>query len=182
MCVKLKCLLLISYVVYFLSPQLLLTLNVLSGIISTPIVQRSKESNVPAWLTLPTVGCLCGGAILLFSPSSVLNNETGSDIFWIGVTYLVSACTFFLAAVLGWTISVFPVLNSRAKKQKQIVVYLFIGTMICTVFSVGKYNAQGTKNARVYVNAWLLNLILSIISNVSRFYSCHFCGKCNLFS
>eukprot|EP00978_Attheya_sp_CCMP212_P004547 scaffold9919_cov55-Attheya_sp.AAC.1 len=120
----------------FLIVLLLLTLNVLGGVISTPIVQRSKESNVPAWLTLPTVGCLCGGAILLFSPSSVLNNETGTDIFWIGVTYLVSACTFFLAAVLGWTISVFPVLNSRAKKQKQIVVYMFIATMVCTVFSV----------------------------------------------
>jgi len=38
------------------------TLCVLQGIISLPIVQRSKESNIPLWLTFPIAGCfLIGG-------------------------------------------------------------------------------------------------------------------------
>ncbi|KAL7518360.1 hypothetical protein ACHAWX_005623 [Stephanocyclus meneghinianus] len=49
------------------------TLSVLQGIISLPIVQRSKESNIPLWLTFPIAGCFLIGVILLFGPRSVGN-------------------------------------------------------------------------------------------------------------
>lgn len=44
------------------------TLCVLQGIISLPIVQRSKESNIPLWLTFPIAGCFLIGSILLYGP------------------------------------------------------------------------------------------------------------------
>ena len=44
------------------------TLSVLQGIISLPIVQRSKESNIPLWLTFPVAGCFLIGVILLYGP------------------------------------------------------------------------------------------------------------------
>lgn len=44
------------------------TLSVLQGIISLPIVQRSKESNIPLWLTFPIAGCFLIGVILLYGP------------------------------------------------------------------------------------------------------------------
>ena len=63
---------------------LLLIVNSLERIISKPIVQKSRESNVPAWLTLPTsVGALVG-SVFLWSQSSVLSASSSSDISWIG--------------------------------------------------------------------------------------------------
>jgi hypothetical protein len=44
------------------------TLCVLQGIISLPIVQRSKESNLPLWLTFPIAGCFLIGVIILYGP------------------------------------------------------------------------------------------------------------------
>ena len=66
---------------------LLLSLGLLEGVISAPIVQRSKESNISLWLTFPIVGCFSGGAALLFAPRSLLSNDDGL-FFWIGLCYL----------------------------------------------------------------------------------------------
>jgi len=111
-----------------------LALTMLEGIITPPIVQSSKQANIPAWLTLPFLGCLAGGATLLFAPSSAVGNETGSEVFWIGVAYMASGGCFLVAALLGWFISAYSVLNSRDKQHKQIAVSLFIATMLLTIF------------------------------------------------
>ena len=44
------------------------TLSMLQGIISLPIVQRSKESNIPLWLTFPIAGSFLIGVIILYGP------------------------------------------------------------------------------------------------------------------
>jgi len=81
---------------------LLLSLGLLEGIISAPIVQRSKETNISLWLTFPIIFCFAGGLTLLFSPSSLLTNDSGSDIYWIGVCYMLSGVTFTVSALLSW--------------------------------------------------------------------------------
>lgn len=116
---------------------LLLSLGLLEGIISAPIVQRSKETNIPLWLTLPILGCLVSGVVLLFSPQSLLSNESGSSIYWIGVCYFLSMATFTVSALLGWFISAKTVLNTRDKKQKEIAIFIFIVMMCFTIIAVG---------------------------------------------
>lgn len=115
---------------------LLLALGLLEGIISAPIVQRSKESNISLWLILPILGCFCGGSALQFAPSSLISNDPG--LVWIGNCYLVTGATFTVSALLGWFISAKSVLNLRDKKQKEIAVYLFIIMMIITICAIGR--------------------------------------------
>jgi hypothetical protein len=115
---------------------LLLSLGLLEGIISAPIVQRSKESNISLWLTLPILGCFGGGAALLFAPQSLISNDPG--LFWIGLCYLVTGATFTISALLGWFISAKSVMNLRDKTHKEIAIYLFIIMMVITIFAVGK--------------------------------------------
>jgi len=82
---------------------LLLSLGLLEGLISAPIVQRSKESNVPLWLTFPIIFCFGGGFVLLFSPQSFLSDKSGPrSIYWISVCYILSGVTFTVSALLGW--------------------------------------------------------------------------------
>ncbi len=119
---------------------LLLSLGLLEGIISPNLVQRSKESNISLWLTLPIVGCFCGGSALLFAPQSLISNGTSyNGLFWIGLCYLVTGFFFTISALLGWFISAKTVLNLRDKTHKEIAVYLFIIMLILTIFAVGKY-------------------------------------------
>lgn len=115
---------------------LLLSLGLLEGIISAPIVQRSKESNISLWLTLPILGCFGGGAALLFAPQSLISNDPG--LFWIGLCYLVTGATFTISALLGWFISAKSVMNLRDKTHKEIAIYLFIIMMVITIFAVGE--------------------------------------------
>ncbi len=103
----------------------MLTVNTLERIISKPIVQKSRESNVPAWLTLPTIGCVGVGVILLYSNTSVLR-KGDSNSSWIAFIYLITGGLFLLAAALGWYISAFSILNSRDKRSKHVAVILFI--------------------------------------------------------
>jgi len=117
---------------------LLLSLGLLEGLISAPIVQRSKETNVPLWLTFPIIFCFGGGFVLLFSPQSFVNDKSGTDIYWISVCYILSGATFTVSALLGWFISAKTVLSLRDKKQKDIAIYLFIIMMIFTIGAVGK--------------------------------------------
>ena len=115
---------------------LLLALGLLEGIISAPIVQRSKESNISLWLTLPIIGCFAFGAILQFAPQSLIPNAP--ELSWIGITYLVTGVAFTISALLGWFISLKSVMNLRDKTHKEIAVYLFIIMIIVTIISVGK--------------------------------------------
>lgn len=113
---------------------LLLIVNTLERIISRPLVQKSRESNVPAWLSLPTMGCSIVGAVFRYSPSSVLSARSGSTYSWIGTAYMASGVLFFLTAMLGWFISTFSILSGRDKRYKHISVIFFIFLQAITSF------------------------------------------------
>ena len=98
-------------------------------IISKPIVQKSRETNVPAWLLLPTIGNAAVGAIFVFSPSSLLSAISGAEGAWIGIVYLVAGALFLVALLLGWYLSTFTIQNNKDKKTKNIAVIIFISIM-----------------------------------------------------
>jgi hypothetical protein len=108
---------------------LLLMINSLERIISKPIVQKSRESNVPAWLTLPTSAGALVGSIFLFSPSSLLKNTSTGSTKWIGHVYLVTSALFLITALIGWFLSSFSIRNAADKKTKNIAVNIFIMIM-----------------------------------------------------
>ena len=110
------------------------TLSVLQAVITMPIVQRSKESNIPLWLTFPIIGCYSVGYLLLYSETSVTSEF--QDAYWIGLAYFLSGGSFTLAALVGYFLQFYTVLNSRQRRIKQGVVVLFIGTIFVTVFAV----------------------------------------------
>jgi len=116
---------------------LCLIVGVLEGIITKPIVQASRESNIPLWLSVPTLGCTTVGILLLFVPSSIIRVASPSDSTWIGFVYLLCGCTFFISALLGWFISSYSILNSRDKRTKLFLVYVFMTIMITTVVLIG---------------------------------------------
>lgn len=101
------------------------------------MVQKSREQNVPAWLMLPILGCVAVGAVLGFSPTSVLSAGDG-NYQWIGVAYIACGGIFFLSACLGWFISVFSILSNRDKRYKLVAVFLFIILMAscCAILSI----------------------------------------------
>lgn len=156
----------------------MLAVNVLEGIITKPVVQSSRESNVPAWLTLPIVGSVTVGLTFLYGQSSVLSVQ--SNIKWVGVLYMVSGALFFLAAILGWSISVFSILNSRDKRNKSIGVLLFIGIKATNALLIGKLhveyahtlhirslmNTKPLSSLGVYSSPRLLSMYHSAIWNV----------------
>jgi hypothetical protein len=109
--------------------QLLMTLNVLEGIITKPIVQSAREANIPLWLALPTITCTVLGAVLVFSPSSVVG---GPGTSWIGIFYFACGAAFFLGSLLSWYIATFRILNTRDKTNKSIAVLLFVFIMVVT--------------------------------------------------
>lgn len=106
-----------------------LMINLLETIISRPIVQKSRETNVPAWLLLPTVGTGLVGAVFVFSPSSLLSSISGTEGAWIGIVYLVSAALFLVALLLGWFLSAFTIRNNIDKNNKNVAVLIVIGVM-----------------------------------------------------
>jgi len=125
-----------------LAALLMLALFLLERIISAPIVKSSKESNIPLWLTFPTIFSFLGG-IYFMSHSNLKGEEEGEQVskqvlrHWvIGVCYITSGAAFLASALLGWFIAVKKVLNNRDKTQKKIAVYLFIGMMVMTIFAI----------------------------------------------
>ena len=88
----------------FLLALMWCTLCVLQAIITVPIVQRSKESNIPLWLTLPIVGCFTVGYFLGFYLDAYKADalEYLEDIYWISVAYLISGGAFTLAGESIW--------------------------------------------------------------------------------
>jgi len=119
---------------------LVLALFLLQRIISEPIVKSSKEANIPLWLTFPIICCFLGGYFFLFSIDSILGSSSHiQTVHWIGICYMVSAGAFTVSALLGWFIAAKTVLNPRDKTRKQIAIYLFIGTMVLTIFAVCKF-------------------------------------------
>lgn len=112
--------------------------KVLERVLTKPIIEKSRERNIPMWLTLPILGCAAIGSILLFAPSSILNINTISTKSWPGLVYLIAAALYALAALLGYCISRFAILNTRDKHAKSFMVYLFIAVMLLTLSAVGK--------------------------------------------
>jgi hypothetical protein len=74
--------------------QLVLVVNTLESIISRPIVQKSRESNLAAWFALPMLGSLTVGFLYAFSNTSVLSTRSGGDTAgtysWIGPLYIIT--------------------------------------------------------------------------------------------
>ena len=52
--------------------------------------------------------------------------------------YLVAGCLFTIAAILGYFISHYSVLNTRDKRVKMFGIALFIVTLMLTLLIVGK--------------------------------------------
>jgi len=128
---------------------LMLALFLLQRIISAPIVKSSKESNIPLWLTFPTIFSFLGGVLFTISPQTISRGpeemaaqlspdaQKGLQIIhYIGYCYFVTGAFFLTSALLGWFIAATTVLDSRDKTRKMIAVYLFIGMMVLTMFAV----------------------------------------------
>lgn len=96
------------------------------------MVQKSRESNVPAWLSLPFLGSTVVGAVFRYSQSSVLSQQPGSTYSWIGPAFILCGGLFLVSGLLGWFISAFSILSNRDKRYKHISVILFIVLMVIT--------------------------------------------------
>ncbi|KAL7572836.1 hypothetical protein ACA910_014690 [Epithemia clementina (nom. ined.)] len=105
---------------------LFLVVSTLEGIISKPLVRKSRQSNIPAWMSLPIVSCSVFGTIFTTAQTSVLNTRSDTNANWIGPLYLVSAGLFFISALLGWYMSVSSITNTRHKRNKMISITAFI--------------------------------------------------------
>lgn len=119
---------------------IILTINMLEGIITKPIVQAARESNFPAWMLLPTVGCLGTGSVFIFSPSTAIsgsNEATNSQ--WVGVLYIICGGCFFISALFGWFIGTFSILNARDKRNKNFAVICFILINVIIVGMLGTF-------------------------------------------
>lgn len=118
----------------FLVALIWVMLCVLQAIITLPIVQRSKESNIPLWLTVPILGCVGAGYTLIFTRASI--DEQFQDAHWIGIVFLTSGALFALAASLGIVLKFYTVLNGRQRRIKQAIVVLFIAAIFTTIFTM----------------------------------------------
>lgn len=74
-----------------------LTICMLEGIITKPIVQASRESNAPAWMLVPIIGCLSLGAIFLFSISTEFGGGTQAHV-WVGALYVIAVSSLIRSA------------------------------------------------------------------------------------
>eukprot|EP00587_Corethron_hystrix_P004913 CAMPEP_0113300430 /NCGR_PEP_ID=MMETSP0010_2-20120614/2066_1 /TAXON_ID=216773 ORGANISM="Corethron hystrix, Strain 308" /NCGR_SAMPLE_ID=MMETSP0010_2 /ASSEMBLY_ACC=CAM_ASM_000155 /LENGTH=394 /DNA_ID=CAMNT_0000153859 /DNA_START=63 /DNA_END=1244 /DNA_ORIENTATION=- /assembly_acc=CAM_ASM_000155 len=97
---------------FFLVVLLYLTMRSLREVISRPIVQRSTIANIPAGFIVPIIGSLYM-AFLLLSKNSIVEHQQYCG--WIGKVYLVSAGTFFIAALLSRYIAMASVMNCADK-------------------------------------------------------------------
>ena len=70
--------------------QLFLVVKTLESIISLPLVQRSREANLPMWLLLPIFGCITMGLLYSFSNTSGLNTRTEAqnEAAWLGPLFI----------------------------------------------------------------------------------------------
>lgn len=117
---------------------LILVLNSLERIISKPIVQKSRESNVPGWLTFPTIACALVGVVYFLSPSSALRVLEAEQ--WVAFLYIIAAGLFLIALIMGGILSVFPIRSDTDKRSKSSVVVVFIvilavnAALLATIF------------------------------------------------
>lgn len=114
---------------------LVLLINSLERIVTKPIVQKSRESNVPAWLFLPTITNTIVGIILVFSPSSLLSESVnpGQETSWIGFAYILVGILFLASLLAGWFLSAYTINNQGDKKTKSIAAIVLIIMMAVNV-------------------------------------------------
>jgi hypothetical protein len=105
----------------------LLVINTLERIISKPIVQKSRETNVPGWLTFPTVATALVGTVYLYSPSSFLRVLESQR--WVGILYLATSGLFLVALLIGWFLSGFTIRSNVDKRNKGTAVVVFISVL-----------------------------------------------------
>jgi hypothetical protein len=103
---------------------MLLVINTLERIISKPIVQKSRETNVPGWLFFPTVATALVGTVFLFSQSSLL--RTLKEHIWVGLLYIVTSGLFFIALLMGCCLSSYSIRSNADKRRKGTAVIIFI--------------------------------------------------------
>lgn len=107
------------------------TLCVLQAIITAPLVQRSRESNIPLWLSLPIVGCYTLGILLILSPWTT----EVRDLYVIAITYVLCGGAFSAAMLIGVFLKCYTVLNSTQRRIKQTIVVFFNGFVVLTIFA-----------------------------------------------
>jgi hypothetical protein len=74
-----------------------------------PLVQKSREAQIPSWLLLPAISCAIIGSIFSFSPISILNinkpTRTKGEAIWIGPMYIVASGKFMMMMVFHGSLS-----------------------------------------------------------------------------
>lgn len=110
-----------------------LQVDTLHDIISRPLVHKSFESNIPMWLSLPTIGSALFGAGLSFAQSSVLNVASGSRGRFIGPMYILAASLFFLASILTWLSGRFSIFDVEQKWRKSVAILCFLTVSVSLV-------------------------------------------------
>lgn len=157
---------------------LILMVKVLEGVITKPIMQKSRERNIPMWLTLPMVGCAGTGAVLLFSPSSILKIDTGlAPKSWPGVVYLIAAGLYAFASILGYSISRFAILNARDKQTKNFMVLSFIVVMTLTLCSVAAVFVGSVILSTSYVDSTMNYTLRGSLACSISAGSCSYCDN-----
>lgn len=122
---------------------LFLVVSTLQDIISRPVVEKSRQGNVPAWFALPIMACITLGAVFAFSDTSALNIKSNFAANWIGPVYLSTGGLFFVAAMIGWYISRANILNTNDKRRKTVAISAFIVTVaICLILLVIIFGAS----------------------------------------
>ena len=122
---------------------LFLAIQTLEELVTIPIAESSRTSNIPIWFALPIVVSFTMGYIMQFSSADDLMNANKINKFnkyyWISFTYYLSGAIFSLAALLGWFISAYRVWSARDNRNRQLAVILFLITMHLAVLSLGKF-------------------------------------------
>jgi hypothetical protein len=149
------------------------TLCILQAIITVPIVQRSKESNIPLWLTLPIVGCYTAGYFLGFYLKEHKTNaiEELNDIYWISVAYIISGGAFTLAGESIWE-NLFVL---RISDYSYICSHLACATLSSTAL-VGVFlkfytvmNSRQRRFKQGVVVIFVLTLLLTVVAVATIF-------------
>ena len=113
-----------------------LVMDTILNIVSRPLFLKSRESNVPLWLSLPVTGTTIVGLGLTFSPVSILNIESDVKGRWLGPMYLVAAACFALAAVLSWLAARMSIFNAGQKRWKSFVILCLLSVSLILVIAL----------------------------------------------
>ena len=73
-------------------------MKTLESIITTPLVEKSRESSIPTWLMLPMAGCFICGSLFTYSPSSILNirYESVTHLQWIAPIFMIAGGMLYI--------------------------------------------------------------------------------------